>query len=79
VSSLATGTAKRRVYNLEVIGTPEYFANGVLVHNCSFPAVKHEDQVDASAYAFNCLALAGGSESSPATGEDRADFLVGGL
>lgn len=22
------------VYNLQVAGTPEYFANGVLVHNC---------------------------------------------
>mgnify|MGYP003434936344 FL=1 len=25
---------KRRVYNLQVIDTPEYFANGILVHNC---------------------------------------------
>lgn len=24
------------VYNLEVDGTPEYFANGILVHNCKF-------------------------------------------
>jgi len=29
----------RRVYNLEVEGTPEYFANGVLVHNC---AIAHQ-------------------------------------
>lgn len=28
----ATGTA--RVYNLAVFGTPEYYANGILVHNC---------------------------------------------
>jgi predicted phage terminase large subunit-like protein len=46
---------------------------------CDFPRGKYDDQVDACSYAFNCLALAGGSESSPATGEDRADFLVGGL
>jgi predicted phage terminase large subunit-like protein len=50
-----------------------------LAEVCSFPAGKYDDQVDACSYAFNCLALAGGSESSPATGEDRADFLVGGL
>jgi len=25
---------KRRVYNIQVAGIPEYFANGILVHNC---------------------------------------------
>ena len=26
--------AKQRVYNIQVAETPEYFINGVLVHNC---------------------------------------------
>jgi hypothetical protein len=43
------------VYNLKVEGVPEFFANGVLVHNC-----------DALALAFNVLSgkrrvLGGGS------------------
>jgi hypothetical protein len=25
---------KRKVYNIQVLGTPEYIANGILVHNC---------------------------------------------
>jgi hypothetical protein len=29
------------VYNLEVEGEPEYFANGVLVHNCRYTVMSH--------------------------------------
>jgi len=29
-------SAKQPVYNLEVAETPEYFANGILVHNCKY-------------------------------------------
>jgi hypothetical protein len=32
--SIANATGRERVYNLQVMGTPEYFANDVLVHNC---------------------------------------------
>ncbi len=34
---------------------PEYFAGGILVHNCAFPHGKHDDQVDGSSGAFTCL------------------------
>ena len=34
VRSLWYGTLDCEVYNLEVEGVPEYFANGILVHNC---------------------------------------------
>jgi len=45
------------VYNLSVLGKPEFVANGVLVHNCEvFPSGKWKDQVDASSGAFNKLA-----------------------
>lgn len=37
-------SGRRRVYNLTVDGPPEYFANGILVHNC-----------DAASGAFNKL------------------------
>jgi hypothetical protein len=42
------GTEKRDVYNISVEGAQEYFANGILVHNC-----------DASSGAFNAVAGAG--------------------
>jgi predicted phage terminase large subunit-like protein len=44
---LDTGT-KKRVFNLAIDGPPEFFANGILVHNC-----------DAAVGAFNKLALGG--------------------
>lgn len=51
------------MYNLGVVDSPEYFANGVLVHNCAFgPGCKHDDQVDGSSGAYNELA---GRESRP--------------
>ena len=34
-----TIAGKRRVYNLSVEGAEEYFANGVLVHNCRYAAM----------------------------------------
>jgi hypothetical protein len=62
---------REAVYNLHVEEDPEYFANGILVHNClvyhapnlmaytdellSFPAGAHDDLVDAAAYAYNAL------------------------
>jgi len=58
------------VYNLSVNGQPEYFANGVLVHNCkvhhvgSFPTL--EDQM---------CDWVPGEGSSP----DRVDALVWAL
>jgi hypothetical protein len=35
VQSRPTGR-RGRVYNLSVAGCPEYFANGILVHNCAY-------------------------------------------
>lgn len=34
VVSVCAEAERRTVYNLTVEGCPEYFANGVLVHNC---------------------------------------------
>lgn len=34
VAGLDDGAARSKVYNLKVADQPEYFANGVLVHNC---------------------------------------------
>ena len=34
VRTVATTCGDAPVYNLQVAGTPEYFANGILVHNC---------------------------------------------
>lgn len=56
---MATLPGRHPVYNLEVEDCHEYVANGVLVHNCTFPAGKHDDIVDACSGAFNRLALAG--------------------
>lgn len=42
VVRVSENQGKRPVYNLTVAGTPEYFANGILVHNC----------LDASRYAL---------------------------
>jgi hypothetical protein len=34
-SAASLSERKERVYNVEVEGVPEYFANGILVHNCA--------------------------------------------
>jgi hypothetical protein len=36
VSSVAPNEREMPVYNLSVAEVPEYFANGVLVHNCRY-------------------------------------------
>jgi hypothetical protein len=52
VSRLDT-VAGGRVYNLKVDGMPEYFANGILVHNCGeFPFGAHDDMISASSLAL---------------------------
>jgi hypothetical protein len=55
-------TAPVSVYNLQVDGLPEYFANGILAHNCSFTIDfdrKEEgyspDRVDALVWALTEL------------------------
>ncbi len=58
----ATGTLAP-VYNLSVRGEPEFFANGVLVHNCS-----------AACVAFNELPQFGSEADWEASvGENLAD------
>lgn len=39
--SSATPAGRAPVYNLTVSGTPEYFANGLLVHNCGYDRVAY--------------------------------------
>jgi predicted phage terminase large subunit-like protein len=58
-------TGLHDVYNLVVEGSPEYLANGVLVHNCEhWPAGKYKDQVDACGGAFNRLTQTSGYDIS---------------
>jgi len=52
VLSSGTLTERSDVYNLEVEGAHEYFANGILTHNCSFPRGQYKDQVDSASGAF---------------------------
>lgn len=49
-----TGQVKP-VWNLQVEDQHEYFANGILTHNCMFPEFKYCDQVDAVSAAVNKL------------------------
>jgi len=49
-----TGQVKP-VWNLQVEEQHEYFANGILTHNCMFPEFKYCDQVDAVSAAVNKL------------------------
>ncbi|AFH21535.1 terminase large subunit [environmental Halophage eHP-3] len=39
---------RQTVYNLKVAGTPEYFANGILVHNCDALALAVDARADAA-------------------------------
>lgn len=49
-----TGQVKP-VWNLEVEEVHEYFANGILSHNCMFPEFKYCDQVDSISAGMNKL------------------------
>ena len=46
------------VFNIEVEADNEYFAEGLLVHNCMFPNAAHDDQMDALSGAFASLLTA---------------------
>lgn len=59
-SSPVTLRERQPVYNLLVEDCHEYFANGILVHNCAFGTeTAHDDQVDAFSGAFEALSAAG--------------------
>ena len=46
------------VYNLHVADSPEFFANGLLVHNCSYvPGAKSPNRMDALVFAMTDLML----------------------
>lgn len=56
VTSFAAEVGTEDVYNLHVEEAEEYFANGILVHNCSvFPSGAFDDQVDAMTQALRDL------------------------
>jgi hypothetical protein len=68
-----------RVYNLRVEGQPEFFAGGVLVHNCEvFPQGGHDDQVDALAAAYARLASVV-PQGRPAAGGRRPEAAPPGV
>jgi hypothetical protein len=56
-------TTPENVYNLQVDETPEYYANGILVHNCAFTSdfdrKKNDspDRMDALVWALTELAI----------------------
>lgn len=55
-----TPSGRKRVFNLSVAGQPEYFANGVLTHNCNYTPDGYDgspDRVDALVYALTELML----------------------
>ena len=46
------------VYNLSVMRAHEFYANGVLVHNCNWvPGDKSPDRIDALVWALSDLML----------------------
>jgi len=49
-SIISAPLRRRRVYNLQVEGSPEYFANGILVHNCTADAMAWETLPSATEY-----------------------------
>ncbi len=55
VKSVVINRERSDVFNLEVKDCHEYFANGILVHNCSIPHGDFWDQVDATSAGFNNL------------------------
>jgi len=70
-------TQKERVYNLTVEDTPEYFANGVLVHNCWDSTTGEDHYVFATLYWY-LATLTGGSGSylpDPLRGTDSKQLI----
>lgn len=56
VAEISPLTEPVPVYNLTVAGTPEYYANGVLVHNCQWvPGDESPDRMDAHVWAATDL------------------------
>jgi len=53
---------KRKVYNLTIEDTPEYFANGILVHNCWGSTTGEDHYVFATLYAY--IAKLGSNEGA---------------
>jgi hypothetical protein len=71
------------VYNLTVEGCPEYYANGILAHNCDAMryAVGWIDQFAAGMAALPPTAGLGGGYDHPGTGQpydDPRGLSVGG-
>lgn len=58
---LNTPGLRRDVFNLKVEGQPEYYANGILVHNCQWvPGDASPDRLDALVWVLTELMLKGG-------------------
>jgi hypothetical protein len=69
VSITSIGT--RPVYNIEVDGVHEYFANGLLVHNCEWqPGMPSPDRLDAEVWGYTYLMIEPDSYNIRAVGED---------
>jgi hypothetical protein len=61
VVAVTTTERRRRVFNLSVEGEPEFFANGILVHNCTFdPETDKESPHSLDAWAWACQPHIGG-------------------
>jgi len=56
ITSVKKSAKKIPVFNLKVDGVPEFYANGILVHNCEWvPGEKSPDRMDALVWALTEL------------------------
>ena len=78
---LASTRRRESVYDLTVADAGEFFANGALVHNCTWtPGGESPGRIDASVYlAYELLPLPASGRSSMAGAMSLADAdLLGG-
>lgn len=69
-------TTKQKVYNLTIEETPEYFANGVLVHNCWVSTTGVDHYVFSHLYAYLALLGSGsGKFYGELTKADKPEFI----
>lgn len=66
---------KQKVYNLTIEDTPEYFANGVLVHNCWESTTGTDHFVFADLYSYLAMLSGGTGQFFPDGKEKEYEFI----
>lgn len=81
VASVSKGNPVEPVYDLSVFGDHEFFANGLLVHNCTWQADLHESpgRIDASVYLAYALLPVPGSGSGSTHQQPRGTLPTTGM